>query len=62
MDGAFDLTKNYPPLTYPTKIGAVTGAVKTLLVKAGSQGQEAGRRDPVNAKMAKFCMLSPWSR
>jgi hypothetical protein len=60
MEAAFDLTRDYPPLTYPARSGVDVGAVKSLLVEAAKcvadirEVMDSPSVDPINLKFAKF--------
>jgi hypothetical protein len=60
VEAAFDLTRDYPPLTFPQKSAVDMGAVKSLLVEAAKcvaeirEVMDDPSVDPVNLKFAKF--------
>jgi hypothetical protein len=60
MEAAFDLTRDYPPLTYPSKSGVDVGTVKLLLVEAAKcvadirEAMDDPSVIPLNLKFTKF--------
>jgi hypothetical protein len=60
MEAAFDLTRDFPALNYPTRSGVDVGVVKSLLVEAAKavadikEVMDDPTVDPINLKFAKF--------
>jgi hypothetical protein len=60
MEAAFDLTRDFPALNYPTRGGVDVGVVKSLLVEAAKavadikEVMDDPTVDPINLKFAKF--------